>query len=109
VWFEVARVDYLARFRGGYSSLREQGVEAMTIEAHARYLRPVYFDEVLRIHARCVDVRGARFRYEYAVERDGQTIADGWTGHACVDAVTHRPTRMPEWLREEIRRSEQPA
>ena len=109
VWFEVARVDYLARFRGGYSSLREEGVEAMTIEAHARYLRPACFDDRLTIHARCVDVRGARFRYEYAVERNGETIADGWTGHACVDAVTHRPTRVPEWLVEEIRAAEQPA
>jgi acyl-CoA thioester hydrolase len=106
VWFEVARVDYLARFRGGYSSLREDGVEAMTIEAHARYLRPAYFDDSLRIHARCVDVRGARFRYEYVVERDGEQIADGWTGHACVDAVTHRPTRVPQWLVDEIRAAE---
>jgi acyl-CoA thioester hydrolase len=109
VWFEVARVAYLARFRGGYASLREQGVEAMTIEAHARYLRPAYFDEVLKVHARCVDVRGARFRYEYVVERDGETIADGWTGHACVDALSRRPTRMPEWLREEIRQAEEAA
>jgi acyl-CoA thioesterase FadM len=29
-------------------------------------------------------------------------IADGWTGHACVDATTLRPTRMPTWLAEGI-------
>ncbi|HKF14813.1 MAG TPA: thioesterase family protein [Gaiellaceae bacterium] len=106
VWFEVARVDYLARFRGGYSSLRDDGVEAMTIEAHARYVRPAYFDDRLTIHARCVDVRGARFRYEYVVQRDAEKIAHGWTGHACVDAVTHRPTRVPDWLVDEIRAAE---
>jgi acyl-CoA thioester hydrolase len=105
----VARVDYLARFRGGYSSLREEGVEAMTIETHVRYLRPAYFDDRLTIHARCVDVSGARFRYEYVVERNGEAIADGWTGHACVDAATHRPTRVPDWLRREIARAEQAA
>jgi acyl-CoA thioesterase FadM len=58
------------------------------------------------VHARCVDVRGARFRYEYVVERDAEAIADGWTGHACVDAVTFRPTRVPNWLVEEIRAAE---
>jgi acyl-CoA thioester hydrolase len=109
VWFEVARVDYLARFRGGYSSLRDDGVEAMTIETHVRHLKPARFDDRLKLHARCVDLRGARFRYEYVVERDGETIADGWTGHACVDAVTHRPTRVPDWLRDEIARAEQTA
>ena len=60
----------------------------MTIETHVRYLKPARFDDRLKVHARCVDVRGARFRYEYVVERDAEAIADGWTGHACVDAVT---------------------
>jgi acyl-CoA thioester hydrolase len=106
VWFEVARVDYLSRFRGGYSSLRADGVEALTLEAHARYLRPAYFDDRLTIHARCVDLRGARFRFEYVVERDGERIAEGSTAHACVDAVTLRPTRLPDWLRDEITQSE---
>ena len=107
VWFEVARVAYLARFRGGYQSLRDDGVEAVTVETHARYVLPAYFDDLLKVHARCVDLRGARFRYEYVVERDGQTIADGWTRHACVDAVSHRPTRVPQWLVDEIRAAEQ--
>jgi acyl-CoA thioester hydrolase len=106
VWFEVARVAYLARFRGGYSSLREDGVEALTLETHARYLRPAYFDDRLLIHTRCVDLRGARFRFEYVVERNGERIADGSTAHACVDAGSFRPTRVPDWLRDEIRQAE---
>ncbi len=80
----------------------------MTIETHVRYLSPAYFDDRLLVHARCVDVRGARFRYEYVIERNGETIADGWTGHACVDAVTFRPTRVPVWLAEAIAEAEVP-
>jgi acyl-CoA thioester hydrolase len=109
VWFEVARVAYLARFRGGYSSLREDGVEALTLEAHASYLRPAYFDDRLTIHARCVDLRGARFRFEYVVERNGARIAEGSTAHACVDAGSLRPTRVPTWLVDEIRQAEEAA
>jgi acyl-CoA thioester hydrolase len=78
----------------------------MTIETHVRHLSPAYFDDQLRIHARCVDVRGARFRYEYVVEREGETIATGWTAHACVDAATFRPTRVPSWLVEAIAAAE---
>lgn len=102
----MARVDYLDRFRGGYQSLRDDGVEAMTIETHVRHLSPAHFDDRLLIHARCVDVRGARFRYEYVVERNGDTIATGWTAHACVDALTFRPTRVPVWLVESIAEAE---
>jgi acyl-CoA thioester hydrolase len=109
VWFETARVEYLRRFRDGYPGLRKEGVEALTLEAGARYLRPAYFDDRLAIRTRCVDLRGARFRFEYVVERDGERIAEGSTAHACVDAATLRPTRMPEWLRDEIRQAEQEA
>src|ERR671928_1661852 len=72
VWFELARVEYLSRFAGGYQALRDQGVEALVTEAHVRYGAPARFDDLIRIHARCLDVRGARFRYEYLLERDGE-------------------------------------
>ena len=98
VWFEVARIAYLARFRGGYPGLRAEGIDATTLETHVRYLAPARFDDRLRIHARCADVRGARFRFEYLIVRDDHALADGWTAHACVDARTLRPTRVPRWL-----------
>jgi acyl-CoA thioesterase FadM len=54
-------------------------------------------------------VRGARFRYEYAIERNGELIADGWTAHATVDSATMRPTRVPPWLIEAITSAEDAA
>jgi acyl-CoA thioester hydrolase len=106
VWFEMARIDYLERYAGGYPAIQAQGYEAVTIESHVRYRAPARFDDRLTVHTRCGDLRGARFRFEYLVERDGQPIADGWTGHASVDARTHRPIRMPAWLAEAIATAE---
>ncbi len=106
VWFEVARVEYLERFAGGYQRLRDLGLEAVVLETHVRYLQPARFDDRLRVHARCLDVRGARFRYEYAIERGDELLADGWTAHATVDALTMRPTRVPAWLVEAITSAE---
>jgi acyl-CoA thioester hydrolase len=105
VWFEIARIAYLAQFPGGYKGLVEQGIDATTTEAYVRYLDGTRFDDELRIHVRATDVRGARFRFEYAIERTnapGGIVADGWTAHACVNAETLRPTRMPAWLTEAI-------
>ncbi|HSC50501.1 MAG TPA: thioesterase family protein [Gaiellaceae bacterium] len=106
VWFELARIEYLERFRGGYPGLREEGIEALTTEVHVRYLAPARFDDRLAVRVRAGDLRGARFRFEYRVERDGELLADGWTAHACVDARTHRPTRVPGWLADEIATAE---
>ena len=78
----------------------------MTLEAHARYVSAARFDDRLSIKARCSDVRGARFRFDFAVERDGELIAEGWTTHACVSAGDHVPTRVPAWLAEAIAEAE---
>jgi YbgC/YbaW family acyl-CoA thioester hydrolase len=110
VWFEVARVEYLREFAGGYQALRDHGIEALVLESHCRYLQPARVEDVLHIHARCVGMRGARFRYEYAVvSDDGTLVADGSTEHACVDAQTLRPTRVPEWLRAAVEAAESAA
>lgn len=102
VWFEIARIDYLARFPGGYKGIVEDhGVDVTTVESHVRYRAPTRFDDQLRIWARTIELRGTRFRFEYAIERLGEAggiVAEGWTLHACVDAKTLRPVRMPAWL-----------
>jgi acyl-CoA thioester hydrolase len=109
VWFEVARVEYLREFAGGYQALRDRGVEALVLESFCRYRVPAVFDDELVVHTRCVGLRGARFRYEYVILRGDELVADGHTEHACVDAVTLRPTRTPDWLVAAITAAEQPA
>ncbi len=106
VWFEVARVAYLARFREGYRSIQADGVEVLVTDLHARFRAPAAFDDTLRIHTRCVGLKGARFRFEYSVERDGTPIVDGHTGHASVVGATLQPTRTPGWLVEAITNAE---
>ena len=110
VWFEVGRVEYLREYAGGYQSLRDRGVEALMLESFCRYLVPARFDDALDVHASCLDVRGARFRFEYEIVReDGELMAEGWTAHACVEAETFRPTRVPDWLVDAIRSAESTA
>jgi acyl-CoA thioester hydrolase len=106
VWLEVARVEYLARHASGYQAIRDRGLEALTIEVNVRYHRAASFDDRLTIEARCVDLRGARFRYEYRITRGGELVAEAWTRHAVVDAETYRPIRVPEWLAEAIATAE---
>jgi acyl-CoA thioester hydrolase len=106
VWLEVARVAYLERHAGGYQAIRDRGVEALTTEARVRYHRAACFDETLTIWTRCTDLRGARFTYEYRIEREGELVADGHTRHATVDRETYRPIRVPAWLAEAIATAE---
>jgi acyl-CoA thioester hydrolase len=106
VWLEEARVAYLDAFAGGYKHIREQGIEALTTAVHVDYHRPVGFHDVLRVWTRCTGIRGARFRYEYSVEHEGELVAEAYTAHATVDRATHHPTRVPTWFVEAITRAE---
>ncbi len=108
VWLEVARVAYLAEHAGGYRAIRERGVEALTTEVNVSYRRAVYFDDRLLVWTRCVGLRGARFRYEYVLERGGETVAEASTAHATVDATTYRPIRLPASFVEAVARAEAP-
>lgn len=98
VWLEEARVAHLAAVAGGYTAIRERGIEALTTGIELTYERGAAFDDVLTVRVRCAEARGARFRYEYVVERNGERIATGSTRHATVDAVSRRPVRVPDWL-----------
>jgi acyl-CoA thioester hydrolase len=106
VWFEAARVAYLAEFAGGYQSIRDRGLESLVLEARVRYRQAARFDDRLEIHTRVGELKGARFRFDYAVTRDGELLAEGWTSHACVDARTFRPTRIPAELSDAIATAE---
>ena len=106
VWFEVARVGYLDRFAGGYQALRDRGIEAFVTDASVRYRTPARFDDRLTISTGCTLQRGVRFRFDYLIENNGTTIAEGHTLHACVDASTFRPTRIPDWLVDAVARAE---
>ena len=109
VWLEVARVAYLERYAGGYQTIRDRGLEALTTEVSLLYHRAAAFDETLTVWTRCVDVRGARFTYEYRIRRGDELVAEGLTRHATVDRDTYRPTRVPDWLAEAIAKAESPA
>jgi acyl-CoA thioester hydrolase len=106
IWFEAARVAYLAEHAGGYQAIRDKGIESPVVEINVRYFSPARFDDKLRVYARIFDIRGARFRCQYLVERDGERLAEGSSLHALVDARTLRPTRMPAWLKEAIKEAE---
>ena len=101
-WFEVGRTDLL-RGCGTYRELEAQGLRLPVIEVQARYLRPALYDDVLEIHTRLTDVRGARVSFDYEVRREGTEgpLATGSTSHAAID-LRGRPRRLPEELRRRL-------
>ncbi len=102
-WFEVGRTDYLRELGMTYRDLEKDGLWLPVIEASARYVRPVRYDDVLEIRTRLESLSGARMSFSYTVHREGQgeALATGTTRHAAIDP-TGRPCRLPGELRRRL-------
>lgn len=103
-FFETGRVEAMRQVGMLYSRLVEQGLHSPVVEACVRYLLPARFDDLLLVSAHVAEVRPASFRFEYQIHRGGDhaRLATGHTLHACVDAQTLRPVRLPAWLEQAL-------
>ncbi len=96
--FERARNELMRATGPSYAQMEREGLMLPVIQAHVDYRSPARYDDELEIAAWLDEARGARCTVRCAVLRDGETLATGWTVHACVDAKTRRPARLPSWL-----------
>jgi acyl-CoA thioester hydrolase len=102
-WFEVGRTDLLRECGMTYRELEADGVRLPVIEASVRYLKPVFYDDVLQVRTELTALGGARMGFSYEVRREGTEgpLATGATAHATVDG-RGRPRRIPESLRRSL-------
>ena len=98
-YLEEARVAYLRAIGHPYHEVRAAGADLAVLEVFVRYLQPLRFDEIVRVHLLLAVASRATFQMGYLLEVDGQARATAVTVHGCVDP-TGRPVRMPSWLSE---------
>ena len=97
-YFEVGRVEWLRAAGFSYKELEERGLGFVVIEALLRYRKAAFFDDELEINTELAELGRASLRFEYAVLRNGETIATGYTRHACIELGSGKTRRMPEEL-----------
>ncbi|MBQ3809755.1 MAG: acyl-CoA thioesterase [Kiritimatiellae bacterium] len=100
--FERSRNELMRALGPSYAQMEADGLMLPVIEAHVDYRAPARYDDVLEIAAWLSEAHGVRCKVRNAVLRGGELLASGWTVHACVDAKSRRPARLPEWLKAEV-------
>ena len=96
-YFEEARVAFLRHIDHPYTSVREEGFELTVLEAFARYVRPLRFDDVVRVHVAVGAVTRATFQVAYLLTVADELCATGVTVHGCV-TPEGQAVRLPAWL-----------
>jgi acyl-CoA thioester hydrolase len=98
-WLEIARIEYLRALGHSYRDVHDGGLDLVVAEAHVRYLKPLQFDDEFEIDCGCAELSRATVTFDYELVSAAGVHARATTRHACVDRVSMRPVRLPEWLR----------
>ncbi len=93
VWYEVARTELMKKMGIQYSRLEKMGAMLPVLEVHCKYLRPVKYEDELRICTRISSMGAAKIQFEYTVYKQGSEtpVNRGVTLHGWVDSDTFRP------------------
>jgi len=96
-YVETARTElWRQRFGGGAE------IPFVVFQLTVDYRRQITLDEEVVTGLRVVDLRGARFTFEYRIEAAGQLAAEVRTVMAHVRPGETRPSRIPAELRDRL-------
>lgn len=101
-WLEETRVAYLRALGHPYDAIRAGGHDFAVLELFTQYRRSARFEDVVTVHTRVAEVRGATFQMDYLLMIDDDVCALAATVHGVVDP-DGRAARAPAWLRELLR------
>ena len=95
-YFEVGRVEWMRAIGFSYRELEDRGLGFVVVEARLFYKRAARFDDELTLRTELAELNRASLRFEYAVLRDGEELATGYTRHGCIDIGSGKARRLPE-------------
>ncbi len=103
-YFEQGRSDLLRHIGVPYPEIEQMGYYLPVIEAHARYLKAARYDDPLMVSVMLKDMPQVRVRIEYEIrnEETKELLAEGYTIHSFISAVTGKPARAPDRFLESV-------
>jgi acyl-CoA thioester hydrolase len=102
-YFDI-EITELWRELGGYDEMVKQGLDLVVAEARVRYLAPLRFDEEFDVAISVAEIGTTSLRTEIAIERGGETVAEGELRHVFVTTDGGGKTPVPDGLREALSR-----
>ncbi|MDR2912318.1 MAG: acyl-CoA thioesterase [Alistipes sp.] len=98
-YYEVARTELMRSLGTSYREMEERGALLVVRDVRSHFIAPAVYDEVLNVRVSIREVPTVKviFDFEIFSER-GVLIHTGEVVLACVDRVTRRPKRAPEWF-----------
>jgi acyl-CoA thioester hydrolase len=105
-FFESARVAYMRGLFPEIDPLGRAGEFGMIFaETHVRFASPGFYEEVMRVDVRPVELRrvSVRIAFQMVCEGDGRLVAEGWGTLVGYDYGAGRPMAFPPEVADRLR------
>jgi acyl-CoA thioester hydrolase len=102
-YFDLAMTE-LWRELGGYVAMREEGTDMVVAEATIRYRAALGFDDPADLVVRSIKLGTTSMTSALAIERDGETVAEGELRHVFVDLEKGETRPIPDSIRQGLAR-----
>jgi acyl-CoA thioester hydrolase len=104
-FFERARTEWLRGLGFGQEALRtDAGIAFVVSETAVRYRRPARLDDLISVSVDVLHLGQASLEIAQEARRADELLADGTIRIGCVELGTFRPCRIPNDIRQSLRR-----
>jgi acyl-CoA thioester hydrolase len=88
-WFEMGRTELLRDIGLVYAEWEKRGFNLPVTQVYCHYLLPARYDQVLQIETEVEYVKRASVKFKYTIwdETRDHELTQGYTIHACVNAL----------------------
>jgi acyl-CoA thioester hydrolase len=102
-YFDLAMTE-LWRELGGYVAMREEGVDMVVAQAGIFYYAALGFDDEADLIVRSIKLGNTSMTSTLAIERAGETVAEGELRHVFVDLELGETRPVPPRVRDGLSR-----
>lgn len=96
-YIEVGRVEALRKLGMTYKKIEEMGFMLPVSTFNIKYIFPAYYDDLLTITTKIIDLNGVRLHFEYEIKNeDGKLLAIADTVLVFVNKNSMKPTAPPK-------------
>jgi acyl-CoA thioester hydrolase len=105
-YFEAGRTEMLREIGLPYNVLEKKGYQLPVLEAHIKYHRPAFYDDIIIIKSFLKEFPSLKIHIDYELIRKetNEVIAEGYTIHIFMNQKTKKPVRPPDFFLGTVKR-----
>lgn len=102
-FYEIGRTELMRKMGLSYNELENAGIMMPVLSLETKYIRPAFYDEILKIETFVRELPTGRIKFEYEItNQNNELINKGETILAFIDEKHRKPMRAPKELMDKI-------